>query len=260
MAYASIEGSGWEATAELNKLVFGVAAAGQPLAIPSTAQNETYSLEFIGPALRCSSANESVIDHMSRNFGYGSNFTMGMTVFEYISWAGPPIPDRNIFRTTLSTLDEVDENIVSIFVMTNADYYWNRTIPVKYDIDGPGSRVIVVNVTECRLYNVTYKVDYAFKYPDQSSQVSILSWHNPVSADVYGPEHRYASSNYLGMMQALGKLLVGWTYWNQYGTTTSYTSRDLISIDWDKPSAVQAGLESLFQNMTLSLPSVDVFK
>ena len=66
---------------------------------------------------------------------------------------------------------------------------------------------------------------------------------------------------YSSIMQAFGKLLVGYASSNTYtvSTVSTYTSWDMMNINWAEGPAVQSGLESLFQNLTLSLLSNDDF-
>lgn len=55
-------------------------------------------------------------------------------------------------------------------------------------------------------------------------------------------------------MQVYGKLLVGSALKIQNGTGFPlYTSWQIIDIDWSRSLAVQAGLQSLFRHLTLSL-------
>ena len=250
------------------KLAYNTAASGQPVALSSEFQNETYSLTFDGPAVKCASAAESLIRNMS--LYYDTN-KLGGVAYQYVSWVPryKPAPARFNAHPNLpsfdTTLDQASGEVASIFVMTNTGY-WNNTIPSQaYNIS---DHAMVLNVTECQLYNATYEVDFSFQYPNQTRKVSISKWLNPVRPPTVHLGRNQASNaaasswlSYLCIMQAFGKLLVGYSTNSQYDLASfaTYSSWQIMDIDWSKGPAVQSGLESLFQNLTLSMLSQDDF-
>jgi hypothetical protein len=254
------------AGAMIYKLAYNTAAAGQPVALLSESQNETYSLTFDGPAVKCASAAESLIRNVSLDYNTAA---LGGVAFQYVSW----VPGQERAASELgglhppsfdTTLDErYRGNVASIFIMTNTGY-WNKTIPYQLS-DNVTDHTMVLNVTECQLYNATYEVEFTFQYPNQTRQVSISKWLNPVPPPTWEFGYNYQSSNatasswlsYLCMMQAFGKLLVGYSSNSQYDQAShaSYSSWQIMDIDWSRGPAVQSGLESLFQNFTLSMLS-----
>lgn len=255
------------AGAMIYKLAYNTAAAGQPVALSFEHQNETYSLTFDGPAVKCFSAAAPLIRNATLEYNSAST---GGVVYQYVSWV--PGQERAVSvigdASFDTTLDETDGEVASIFVMTSTGD-WNNTTPYLLS-DNVTDYAMVLNVTECQLYNATYEVDFVFQYPNQTRTVSISKWLNPMQPPTDHLGFHYEASDatmsswlsYLCMMQAFGKLLVGYSTTSQYDSYTSfahYTSWEIMDIDWSKGLAVQAGLESLFQNLTLSMLSQDNF-
>ena len=236
-------------------------------------QNETYSLTFNGPALKCASASESLIRNQSREFDYNRH---GGVAYQYFSWVPgdrPAVSTLDSSSSFQTTVDETEGDVARIFVTTNTGT-WNNTIPDNITLQAGNitnsytATTVVLNVTECQLWNATYDVDFSFQYPNQTRQVTISKWLNPVAPPTSdlnsaAPSNATASSrlSYLCMMQAFGKLLVGYSATSQYISTilSYYTVWQIMDINWSEGPAVQRGLESLFQNFTLSLLSNDQF-
>ena len=260
------------AGALLYKLAYNTAAAGQPVALSSEFQNETYSLTFDGPAVKCVSASQSLVQKMSKIFDTNK---LGGSAYQYASWVpgkgnepAMPGPSALEWTPTLghfgSTLDETSDDAARIFVMTNTGY-WTKT--VLSQADNYTDHAMVLNVTECQLYNATYEVDFAFQYPNQTRHISISKWLHPIPPPTWDFGYNYRSSNataskllsYMCMMQAFGKLLVGYSKNSQYdqASLAKYSSWQIMDIDWSRGPAVQSGLEALFQNLTLSMLSND---
>jgi hypothetical protein len=261
------------------KLAYNTAAAGRPVALSSEFQNETYSLTFDGPAIKCASAGESLVRNVSSQF---NRYRPNSPWFGYISWVPGYMPAVSKHPLSLSsswldpasfeaTLDETSGDVARIFVMTNTGS-WSNTITINATSYSHGfgnstapEQIFLANVTECQLYNATYAVNFTFQYPNQTCEVSISKWLNPVkpesaklAANFNQPSDRIS---YLSMMQAFGKLLVGYSYtdMNVVSPLAVYTSWQIVDIDWSKGPAVQSGLESLFQNFTLSMLSQNDF-
>ena len=253
------------------KLAYITAAAGQPVALSSAFQNETYSLSFDGPIVKCFPASDALVRNMTLDYNPASS---GGEEIQFISWVAGNKPTRLFygdsttnFYTTLDSREGAGADAASIFVMTNTGS-WNKTLiyPLTWSngsFMGINSYTVYVNITECQLYNATYDVNFAFQYPNQTREVTISKWLHPVppaSGELgYGGVNATGSNwlSYLAMMQAYGKLLVGYssTYPHQPTSSALYSSWQIIDIDWSDATAVQSGLESLFQNLTLSMLS-----
>ena len=263
-------------TALIYKLAYNTAAAGQPVALSSRYQNETYSIVFDGPAVQCASAPAPLIRSLSIDYDAS---LLGGPAFQYVSWVpGDTFTAKQLIGlhppTFTSTLDETNGTVARIYVATNTGS-WNETIPhvvtSNYTNYTYTAHAVKLNVTECKLYNATYNVDYKFQYPNQTSKATSLKWLNPVRPPTADLGHyetpvfdktEEARLAYLSLMQAFGKLLVGYSTTNQYNPTTlpAYTSWQIMDIDWSQAIDVQRGLESLFQNLTLSLLSAAEFR
>lgn len=257
----SEDGHSLQPSDTLYKLAYNTASAGQPVAITSDFQNETYRISFAGPALRCTSANESMVRDLTLQYGNGTTFGTFLN-YQYFSW----IPgthqislassDESSSLDFFDTIDRSSHDVTRIYVLTNiyTGTQWNKTVRGRTSSNYTMS-VVAVNVTECQLYNATYDVDYSFRYPNQTTEVSISSWLNPIPSIGWVFPPRLDHISYWSLMQAFGKILVGFSETNQYGSYTSYTSWKITDIDWSRAPAVQTGLESLFQNLTLSVLS-----
>lgn len=136
-----------------NSLVYSTATSGKPAAISSTFQKKSYTLSFDGPALKCSSANESIVRMMSAKYGAGSDLSIGAMEYNYMSWIPGINPTHQSWHPRNSgSLDESSTDVARIFVMTNwynLGYTWNRSISYYSRIFNRTAPATVVNVTEC---------------------------------------------------------------------------------------------------------------
>lgn len=153
----------------------------------------------------------------------------------------------------------VSTDAARLFVLTNTGT-WDKTR--SSTPNGMSYSYHQVNVTECLLYNVTYSVEFTFKYPGQTREVQVTDWLNPVAAITErtrpDPATQPAVVSYTCVMDAFGKMLVGTSIKSHYGADTAYlTSSKILDIDWTSREAVARGLEQLFQKITLSLLSDD---
>lgn len=258
--YIATTGSGRIMTNErIYQLAYATASTAQPLSLSSTYQNETYQIQFNGPAVKCHKADESLILSVSQKFG-----TKGDSVYTYRSWT-PGNEGTGLAEGTPSiTLDDIEgrhdearQDGATIYIMSNTD-------PSDIVVNATLGRT-KVNVTECVLYNATYDVDFTFQFPQQTRHVNISAWLNPVWVPninniQYVVGDLGATYSYCMMMKAFGKLLVGQEMHRSNGIELTYqTSWKILNINWNRSEAVEAGLEQLFQNFTLSLLSDDNF-
>lgn len=254
-----IEGGGpdWgqlSSSSSIRRLAYAAASSWQPVSVPSAFQNQSYSLEFIGPGVKCSAANQTLIRNVTLSYGTSVTWEISSTIFG--SWVGGDQQAMGLGQTgsDFLTLDKTSSDGARIYIMTNTGHtpYRNITSPSGY-------ATFLVNLTECVLYNATYQVSFDFAFPYQTRQVSISDWLNPVSTATTPSHEPFIGVNlaYALMMDTFGGLLVGRSDWDgrRGGNWTIATSFDIINIDWSNWTAVQSGLEQLFQNFTLSLMS-----
>lgn len=258
----------------LYNLAFGTASSGQPVMLESRYPNETYHLQFDGPALRCGSANDSLVSKLTGRFGVIMNSPQAQDYNDYISWVlgDEQALNETDYESSYKTLDRMSKDVPRLFVMSNFGR-WDvvRLMPVNYSTtltNGSESTYLErrqVNVTECQLYNATYEVEFSFQYPYQTRNVSFSNWLNPVPLMDSWSWSSSSSSNannsdevisYSAMMDAFGRIFVGRSVWPYHLLYQRYfTNYGLTNIDWEHAEAVQRGLEQLFQNFTLSLLS-----
>lgn len=243
-------------------LAYRTASTGVSIGLeyPGNYQNASYHLDFHGPAVKCASANDTYIHDLTYRYGI-KPYTRDRTLF--ISWvpqgllAGEPTDGSD------ETLDTYSRNGARIFILTN-EGTWNVTRTYNGSDTPPYQQV---NITECRLFNASYSVDYDFAYPNRTQQASVADWLNPVAIP-----SRYSQKPTLwrenvthnqilsfgAVMDAFGQMLVGEAKRDRYNTqNVTSTIWKLVPIDWRDSQAVSEGLEALFQNITLSLISDD---
>jgi hypothetical protein len=254
------------------KLAFNTASAGKSVALTSSYPNETYHLDFVGPAVRCGPANDSIIQNMTALFGNAQN-ALGSSgnVMEYFSWVEGDEQTWNAsYKGAYSTLDQTDDDAARVYVMTNFAF-WNVTrlvngttgqnLTLSNGTQSTYLEVTQVNVTECRLYNVSYGVDFRFQYPLQDRNITIKDWMHGVPAvsnsnPAFSPDSNDTEAaiiSYSALMDAFGRLLVGQSATSHYGINIPmYTSYPIMDIDFTQAETIERGLEQLFQNFTLS--------
>lgn len=252
-----------ESTPLIYKLAYNTASAWQPVALSSEYQNETYGLSFTGPAVKCASANHSMVREMTKIYSPDS-YNSAQQSYQYLSWV--PGTDPGYSSADFGTLDSVSHDAARIFVLTTIGD-WNNSL-LTHQLGRP-VRLMLVNVTECQLYNAIYEVEFAFRYPNQTRHATVSKWLHPVPPYPWYLERNAPQIpnmtdasvlSYSSMMQAFGKLLVGDSSSAPYTVAKSFfTSWQILNINWSESTAIQSGLESLFQNFTLSLLSSDNF-
>jgi hypothetical protein len=246
-------------------LAYRTASTGVTISLdsPGHNQNASYHLDFDGPAIKCASANDDLINNLTYRYGV-KPYTRDRTLF--ISWVpqGLLAPEPN--DDSVETLDMYSEDGSRIYVMTN-EGHWNVTRRYNESTSsGEGTPYRQVNITECVLYNATYSIDYHFAYPSQTREASISDWVNPVAmvprSEQIGYYHEnitvHHTMSYGTVMDAFGQMLVGEAKVDRYDTqSVTSTIWKLVPIDWEDGQSVAQGLEELFQNIALSLLSDD---
>jgi hypothetical protein len=266
-------GDALTADSRLYKLAFNTASGARPVALSSTFPNQTYHIQFSGPAVRCSGANDSLVANLTATYGDPLNAGGSGNRDKYLSWV-PGNEDAlgSSYVDQFQTLDQTSIDVARVFVMSNFGFWEvsRLTYDLNYTttlVNGTNSTYLEqrqVNVTECKLYNATYDVDFQFEYPEQTHNISISAWLNPVAAaSQYVPVYDVSNNatgaeilSYSAMMDAFGRMLVGRASESHYSIgIPQYTSYGIMDINWEDGVAVQRGLEQLFQNFTLSTMS-----
>lgn len=246
----------WSASTDMQKAGFAAAVTGQVVGALHTYANQTYSLDFSAPAIQCSDANDTVQAAAKEffNFSYGSGGHLA-----FYSWVGGDSHDV-VAQTSSSSssgtgtdsnwqsLDVVSPDAARIFILS--------TMEANVSLDNM--------VTECVLHNATYSVDFAVQGGVPSAFVSQLTVNEGLPAlqslgvsDQVESEMGYNGTRFScqAVMDVFGKLLVGYARAQSQveGTEVYYSSFERTSVEWEDKMQMRSDLETLFQNITLSM-------
>ena len=220
----------------LSKASFATATVGDILAIKPEFSNQTYSLKFFGPALKCEAVNQTL----------GSYLPFQVTGLSYIAWTGGFTSEANL-AWDIYTFPPLD----------NGDMHGNSSTPVGNTlwiasaIGSPYNNVF--NITKCRLYNASYDIEFRFQNYKQTLLINQLDYIDPVWVSPQNNNSKIIKS-WKGIMSALGSLLVGT---DNFALHTSHYY--MLNIDFSQVETTISGVEELFQNITLSLFSLPNF-
>jgi hypothetical protein len=245
------------------RVAFGSAMTGQILSIAQGSPNMSYTLQFIGPALRCDPADASLISEVNKT--YIEDLGPSGYQFNYMAWVPEGIDGRGnltaISKTVTPYLDKYATDAAHIYVIPNSG-----------DLVGPvfvGQQQMTHNrhygyqdLLDCKLYNASYQAFFNFSFPNQAIEVQSRKFLNPVnvSDDIrtwvhyQGERNREQRISYQSIMESLGRLIVGVDK-SIDGRVITVGSWKMLSIDWTTRNGTQQGLEQLFQNITLSMLS-----
>lgn len=238
----------WSASKDVQRAGFGAATTGTILGVPHTYANETYHLDFDGPAVQCQTANDTVRDQVSKtvkeNWGSGGYFS-------YWAWVGNNnhglLSGNLTMSDTWETLDADSTDAARVFV---------------YSANGTGDpNQLSRQVSECLLYNASYSVDFIIQNGNSVASVNQVNLNTKIPSQmtltlndefVYEPNDT-ARYTYQSVMDTFGQLLVGYAYSQNGGEQVHYTSHLRTHIQWGDLEGTQRQMETLFQNMTLSM-------
>ncbi|RDI82030.1 hypothetical protein Vi05172_g7793 [Venturia inaequalis] len=255
-------------SSDTTRTAYGSALTGQILPIPASQSNLTYVLDFIGPAVRCEPASARFINDTYTAYRSQISQAGVENEYHYISWV--PIAGKKINLTgaTGTTLDVVSTDAAHIYIIPNTSVsgpIYVGGMEITSSVDHFGYQ----DLLDCSLYNASYTAFFNFSHPQQKIDIRSHTFLNPVNVSSDISQWRFSTKSspnmikqqaqcisYQSIMEAFGKLLVGYN-WNRDGfTVNEATSWNMLSIDWTSRNATQRGLEELFQNITLSMLSV----
>lgn len=184
---------------EVYRLVTTVAVkrdASPPLA---SAFNSSYTLDFLGPALKCGEANASIEDTVSEQFPQATPNHQLL----YFSWVPSSPNGTNISSLLLSdadklaTLDETSPDTARIYLALYVAYH--------------------VKVWHCDLYNASYTAEFRFENGIGSTEIKKLIYPNGVPAVTRYDDalkkapllDKIGVMSYSAVLTAIGKLLIG---------------------------------------------------
>lgn len=239
----------WSASAEVQRTGFSAATAGQITGASHMYDNQSYTIDFPAPAVRCVTANDTVraaaLAYFEGHFGSGGHLS-------YISWVGND--DHGLLTANSTGLATGDWSTLDITSTDAAHLFVYSTLGGNYSTYN-----VLANVTECVLHNATYTA--VFSTAKGVSQVTAnRTLGDPLPAAATADSSTVASRElaentytYQSVMDVFGKLLVGYASAQNSGSKYLYTSFQRTLPTFRDLEQTQTDLETLFQNMTLSM-------
>ncbi|KAI9853104.1 MAG: hypothetical protein M1838_001605 [Thelocarpon superellum] len=249
---------------DLVRLALSSASSESILIIPPPAPNATYSSNFSAPALVCSPVtNQTTYDNVSKAiFEQFANVDEGWSPI-FFSWAGDPAQPP-AFNSSFVPI--VPETVGDSFYQLNIWVYSAAAHQVTDDV-----------FINCILNNATYNVNISTQDSQQQS-LQIKRAPSPIPVPYYDGESTLTGDilgetlSYAAVMAAMGHVLAGCIYSDQYGNlvtySTSITSTGVNKVLLTDPGAgpmkqtatnatMTSTVETIFQNVTMSLLSSD---
>jgi hypothetical protein len=250
------------------RAAFGSAMTGQMLAIAQESPNMTYTLQFIGPALRCDHADANLTNEVYES--YMKYIGPTGDIYNFAAW----VPDTD--RRGRGNLTAITKDVMPTLDFSSTDAAHIHIIPNTSFI-GPyfaGSQQMGSNKThygyqdllDCKLYNASYKAFFNFTFNNQAIKVQSREFLNPVNVSKDIKDWKYSKGSpedvvhsaqrvsYQSIMDSFGRLLVG-AEASRDGNVRTRGSWKMMAIDWMSRDGAQQGLEQLFENITLSMLS-----
>ena len=236
------------------QIALATAIGGQILPLSPYLPNGTYTLDFHGPAIKCYNASEDIRQEFLTYY-----ITEGDTDridYKYVSRITSYLGQDD----RLGFLDSTSPDYSRIWIMT-PESFKNRSYLV----------------TECGLFNVEYRMQFSYQNAQQKVEVlhteyldgvSWLKWQvRPLDVSTPADFSTYAAKlaqlgSYCGLMAEFGSILVGDIQLGVGLKPATNTKVELLNFDYDGIGSqeLQAKLEELFQNMTISLLSRQQFQ
>lgn len=148
---------------------------GRILDLPHTHTNMSYDLQFYGPAFQCTNASANLTDlavsHINSTGSGGGIF--------YLSFVGSGDKAQGLFNTSGlecngygSCYRPLPSDILSTS-FENVDKYSTDTARLYV--------MLSYNLTECRLFNASYNVNFDFRSSGQTTRIRKVDMQNPVA-------------------------------------------------------------------------------
>jgi hypothetical protein len=255
-------------SSETLRAAFGSAMTGQILGIAQESPNMTYTLHFIGPALRCDPADANLTKEVYES--YMKNIGPQGDMYNYAAWV-PAADGRSrgnltaITKDVMPTLDLSSTDAAHIHIIPNTSMIGPYFVGQE-QMTSNKTHYGYQDLLDCKLYNASYQAFFNLTFPNQAIKVLSMDFLNPVnvSKDIKdwknakgSPEEVTRSAqriSYQSIMDSFGRLLVGASA-ERDGYVRTRGSWNLMAIDWMTRNGTQKGLEQLFQNITLSMLS-----
>lgn len=133
----------------------------------------SYTLEFLGPALRCNHADDGVIHEVNRSYARLTEKTTVKTTYHYVSW----VPEIGQNRTDISfirdkadnsqTIDLDSSDAAHLYVIPNTSTSaFSRAGALNGSDD---THYGYQDLLDCKLYNVSYQAFFNLHFPHSKS-------------------------------------------------------------------------------------------
>lgn len=238
---------------------------GQQLVIPSAYSDISYTLNFLGPALRCDPAEASFVHEVYE--AYLRQLSGIENQYRYIAWV-PVAKGRLNLTDSSEFLDLVSTDTAHLYIIPNTSVAGPISVG-GIQISPDDTHYGYQDLLDCKLYNASYEAFFNFSYPSQTIDIRSRTLLNPVNVSEDISDWYSSGRNapdivqkqaqricYQSIMECVGRLLVGYEWWRDGYKTVAKTSWAMMSIDWTSRDTAQQGLEELFQNITLSMLSI----
>ena len=203
----------------VSRIAIATATSGQILQIQSSHPNQSYSLEFYGPAIRCTE-NAEVLKAIIKNHAKVED-ELYLTFAAWVpsdSVHGAPSYNFTSASTQAYETIEVPNNGYSsrmslMVASTNQDFSLGDTYH--------GDQLSSLAVHECTLHNASYVVDFAFRYPSQNVTLRSLQVNEVLRSNDYEDFYMHNGDydfhnrrlSYKAVMDAFGAIIVGGSYY-----------------------------------------------
>ena len=201
----------------VSRLAMATATLGQILQIPSSYQNESYTLEFYGPAIQCT-PNTQVLAAIKKNHKKVEDELW----LQFVAW----VPSDSAHAAPAYNFTANNEPYETIEGPYGAEYEKSKLRLMVASInakggnyDGPQLSNLMVH--ECTLHNASYVADFGFHYPDQTVVMRSLLIHETIVSDDYQDIYMQKTPfdfhsrrlSYKAVMDAFGSIFVGGSYY-----------------------------------------------
>ena len=222
--------------------------------------NQSYSLTFYGPTIKCEPANSTYIDALTSVFVYGMEGVAW--TYQYLGWLGGDDHDLNN-KSGYNLLSSQDlYNIVDVIQTETPRLFVVYNNEIGQYNNSKRHTNMFQNLTECLLYNSSYTVDFLFAFPEHKITIQSVEYLEPAmpsakaatGSDTLPDDALSLSSTvfaYDSIMSAFGSNMVGYVTSDEYsslgvgGVASQYST-------FSDPKGMERSVEQLFHNITLS--------
>lgn len=183
------------------------------LSVGSSATNLTYSLEFYGPAVKCTKAGDQLTANLASIIAQYQSTNKSTVVFD--TWV--PKPDGNSNQTIVDgaiVLDSDKNRDLRILDQTSTDaatIYYSLAPPPSPDTS-PDTPIYVI---QCSLYNASWSLDFDVRSTGEQSLTPSIEFENwmPGWSSINPPLKNSTETDtildYAGLMETFGAITSG---------------------------------------------------